>query len=82
MNISSYGKKQPSLASVLSPLLTIPMYVVDIELMEICHRMFQNALVDFFPSPDGEMVNPSNQKQLLQHKMQTQATKRIQLLRL
>ena len=73
---------QVKAASVLSPLLTLPIYVVDIELMEICHRMFQNALVYFFLSPNGEMVNPSNQIQLLQHKMQRQATKRIQLLRL
>ena len=81
MNISSYGKSQLSLASALLPVQTMPMCALDIESQEIYQVMFRDALVDFSPSPNGEMVDQENQIQLQQTRSlsRRQAANRIQL---
>ena len=63
--ISLYGKNQVNLGSVLLPVLLILMYVLDIEPMEIPHRMFQDALAGFFPSPNGPVTQRQATKQQL-----------------
>ena len=79
MNISSYGKSQLSLASALLPVQTMPMCALDIESQEICQVMFRDALVDFSPSPNGEMVDQSNQIQLQQTRSQGRRQAKSQL---
>ena len=82
MNLSSYGKKQLSLVSGLLLVRDILLYAVDTESLEIYQVLYRKWLVDFFPNPNGEMVNQSDRIQvfqLLQQREKRQASNRILL---